>query len=78
VHERGVPVGQRDGDSGGHDGTLPWSELYVRGGAEVGAGVTGMGALGQRKARIQALDEDADAVGFGLRWRHGSPSSGWA
>src|SRR5262249_61117294 len=43
---------------------LPGSELYVRGRAEVGACVTGMGAPWQRETRIQALDKDADAVRF--------------
>src|SRR5579875_1496944 len=53
MHESGVPVRQRDRDSGRHDGSLPWCEVDVDRGHEVGPCVAGMGVAGQRQIRVE-------------------------
>lgn len=48
-HERGVAVGQRDADAGGHEGTFSRFEAYSFGRDKIGAGITRMGIVRQHR-----------------------------
>ena len=58
MDERDIPGGQRDRDSGGHQGTLEWTERDVLGGGQISAGVAGMRVSERVGIRLtQVLDQ---------------------
>lgn len=58
VDERGIAVRQGDGHAGGQQGSLAGRKREVRGGHDVGAGITEHGVGGQRQIGLQPLHED--------------------
>ena len=58
MHERDVPVGQRDRDPGRHQGPLPRLQGHLDGAEQVGTGVAGMGVRRERQSRVESHDRD--------------------
>jgi hypothetical protein len=76
MHERRVTGGQRDGDAGRDQGTLPRRQVHVLSRAQIRAGIARMSEGGQRETWVQALDEhvdrDAGTVGGSVHGHHSS------
>jgi hypothetical protein len=70
MHERGVPIWERDAHASADDGPLSGLEIDVRGSEQVTARITGMGALWQRQIRIELHDQDLDGSGLCASARH--------
>jgi len=66
MHERRVPVGQRDRQPGPYQRPLAWSKLDVFSRRQVRARVARMGVRRQRNSGIDALDQ---YIGLGMRQR---------
>jgi len=73
MHERGVPVRQRDGHAGRHHRPLAGPEFHVHRGDQVNAGVPGVRPDRQRQFRVQPLDEDVHRVRARAHRSHDSP-----
>ena len=58
MHERDVPLGQRERDPGRHHRPLPRCQGHVDGREEVGAGVAGMGVRRGRQPRVEPPESD--------------------
>jgi DUF3093 family protein len=60
MHERDIPRGQCDGDSGANCGAFARSELDVGRRDEVGTGVAGMGVRRKRQVGVEPTQQDRD------------------
>src|SRR5260370_4516432 len=70
MHERGVPIRERDAHAGADDSSLPGGQVKVGSCEQVGAGITRMGSLRQRQAGVQAPDQYRDRPRLGARAGH--------
>ena len=64
MHERRVPVGQRDRQAGPHQRSFAWPKLDIFGRRQVGARVARVGVRRQRDTEVEALYQ---YIGFGMR-----------
>jgi hypothetical protein len=79
MYESGVTIGQGNGDTSGQHGPLARAEDDVNRRHNVRAGVARQRVGGQRRLRIQSLDEHLQAVTRGADWRgrHGAQRYPW-
>jgi hypothetical protein len=70
MHERGVPIWERNAHASADYGPLSGLEIDVRGRKQVTARITGMGPLWQRQVGIELGDQDLDGSGLSASARH--------
>ncbi len=70
MHERGVPIWERDAQARADNGALSGRQVDVCSGEQVAAGVARVRALWQRQIRIEPRDQDLDGAGLGAGAGH--------